>query len=42
MEEGYAMIHGAMSLDGWLSFSGVQVEGFIKGEIDRMMKNKKP
>ena len=42
MEEGYAMIHGAMSMDGWLNFSGVQVEGFIKQEVERMAKEKKP
>jgi len=40
MEEGYALIHGAMSMDGWLQFSGVQVEGFIKGEVERMTKKK--
>lgn len=41
MEEGYALIHAAMGIDPWLQFSGVQVEGFIKGEIERMTKEKK-
>lgn len=42
MEEGYAMIAGAMELDGWLNFSGVTMAdgGFIRQEIDRMMKKK--
>lgn len=41
MEEGYAMIAVAMSLDGWLAFSGVKVEGFIKSEVEKLMKEKK-
>ena len=41
MEEGYALIAVAMSLDGWLNFSGVRIEGFIKSEVDRLMKEKK-
>ena len=41
MELGYALIAGAMSMDGWLQFSGVKVDGYIKGEVDRMMKEKK-
>ena len=40
MSEGYAMIAGAMSLDGWLQFSGVGMVdgGYIKTEVDRMSK----
>jgi hypothetical protein len=42
MAKGYALIAGAMSLDGFLLFSGLQVEGFIKQEIERQMMDKKP
>jgi len=41
MELGYALIAGAMSMDGWLSFSGVKVEGYIKSECEKLMKEKK-
>jgi len=42
MVEGYAMIAGGMSLDGFLQFSGVTIAdgGYIKQEIDKMLKNK--
>ena len=42
MIEGYAMIAGAMSMDGWLAFSGVVLSdgAFIKQEVDKMMKGK--
>jgi hypothetical protein len=41
MQEGYAMIAGAMSLDGWLQFSGIGIAdgGYIKQEVQRMKKN---
>ena len=42
MALGYALIAGAMSMDGWLQFSGVKIEGFIKSEIAKQMKEKKP
>lgn len=43
MQEGYAYIAGAMSMDGWLQFSGVGIAdgGFIRGEVDRIMKENK-
>jgi len=41
MERGYALIAAAMQFDGWLSFSGVSLDGgYIAGEIERMMKAK--
>lgn len=42
MQEGYWAIAGAMELDGWLSFSGVTMTdgGYIRGEVDKMMKAK--
>jgi hypothetical protein len=44
MAEGYAEIAVAMSLDGWLNFSGVIMQdgGFIGEEVRRLMKEKKP
>lgn len=45
MAEGYAMIAGAMSMDGWLQFSGVEIAdgGYIGAEITKLMKQlKKP
>jgi hypothetical protein len=44
MAEGYAMIAGAMSLDGWLQFSGISIAdgAYLKQEVDRIMKSKKP
>ena len=42
MQEGYAMISGAMSMDGFLLFSGLQIEGgYIRTEIERLTKGKK-
>lgn len=38
MEFGYAAIAAAMCHDGWLQFSGVKVEGYIKSEIDKRLK----
>ena len=42
MAEGYAMIAAAMTLDGWLNFSGVAIAdgAFIKQECDRLIKKK--
>jgi len=40
MEFGYAAIGAAMSHDGWLQFSGVKVSGYIKTEIERLLKEK--
>jgi hypothetical protein len=43
MSEGFAMIATAMSLDGWLQFAGVAIDGgYVKGELDRILKDKKP
>ena len=43
MSEGYAMVAAAMSLDPWLQFSGVGIAdgGYIRQEVDRIMKEKK-
>jgi hypothetical protein len=43
MAEGYAMIAGAMNLDGWLAFSGVTIAdgGFIKQECERIERRRK-
>ena len=42
MQEGYAMISGAMSMDGFLFFSGLQIEGgYIRSEIEKLKKAKK-
>jgi len=42
MQEGYAMISGAMSMDGFLLFSGLQIEGgYIRSEIEKLKKAKK-
>ena len=43
MAEGYAEIAGAMSLDGWLQFSGVTMAdgGFIGGEVNRILNERK-
>ena len=42
ISEGYAEIAVAMSLDGWLQFSGVVMAdgGYIRQEVDRLMKEK--
>lgn len=34
------MIAGAMSMDGWLQFSGIEMAdgGYLKEEVERMMK----
>lgn len=44
MDKGYALIAAAMNLDGWLAFSGVLISdgGYIRQEIEKMMKQKKP
>ncbi len=42
MELGYCMISGAMSMDGWLQFSGIKVDGYIRSEFEKLMKEKKP
>ena len=42
MEFGYAAIGAAMSHDGWLQFSGVKIGGYIKSEIDKILKVSKP
>lgn len=41
MHEGYAMITGAMSMDGFLKFSGISIAdgAYIKQEVQRMKKN---
>jgi len=43
MAEGYAEIAGAMSLDGWLQFSGVVMEdgAYIGGEVNRILNERK-
>lgn len=39
MEEGYAMIAGAMSMDGFLLFSGLKMEGgYVRQEIEKLLK----
>jgi hypothetical protein len=40
MSEGYAMIAGAMSMDGWLQFSGVGISdgGFVRQEVESLTK----
>ena len=40
MAQGYALIAGAMTMDGWLGFSGIAMSdgGFIGDEVRRMMK----
>jgi hypothetical protein len=42
MSEGYAEIAGAMSLDGWLQFSGVVMQdgGYLKTEAEKLMTKK--
>ena len=41
MQEGYAMIAGAMSMDGWLQFSGVKIEGgYIADEVKKLTAKK--
>jgi hypothetical protein len=41
MNEGYAMIVGAMMMDGWLQFSQVTMNGgYIAQEVERLMKQK--
>ena len=44
MAEGYAMIAAAMSLDGWLNFSGVTISdgAYLRQEVERILKSKKP
>lgn len=43
MSEGYAEIAGAMSLDGWLQFSGVMMAdgGYIGGEVTKILNERK-
>lgn len=43
MEEGYAMIAGGMSMDGWLQFTGVALAdgGFIRQELEKILDRKK-
>ena len=40
MMEGYAMVAAAMSMDGFLNFSGVQIAdgGYIGEEVKKLMK----
>jgi len=34
MDQGYAYIAGAMSMDGWLAFAGIRMEdGFVRDEM---------
>lgn len=42
MHEGYLMIAGAMSLDGWLQFSGISISdgAYLRQEVESMMKSK--
>jgi hypothetical protein len=40
MEEGWCMIAAAMSMDGWLAFSGVRIEGYLKSEIEKLMEKR--
>jgi len=42
MAEGYAMIAGAMSMDGWLAFSGIEIAdgGYIGQEIAKLLKDR--
>jgi hypothetical protein len=43
MAEGYAMIAGAMSMDGFLLFSGVTISdgGYIRIEKERLMRDRR-
>ena len=43
MAEGYAMIAGAMSMDGWLAFSGIEIAdgGYIGQHIKKLMDEKR-
>jgi hypothetical protein len=43
MSKGYALIAAAMSMDGWLQFSGVEIAdgGYVRGEVQNLMKKKK-
>lgn len=37
MDQGYSLIVGAMSMDGWLQFSGVQmVRSYLAQEMERI------
>jgi hypothetical protein len=42
MSEGYAMIAGAMSLDGWLQFSGIGIAdgAYVRQEMDKILSAK--
>jgi hypothetical protein len=42
MAEGYVYIAGAMSMDGWMQFSGVTIAdgGYVKTEVDRIAAQK--
>jgi hypothetical protein len=43
MQEGYAMIAAAMTMDGWLQFSGVSISdgGYLRSEVEKIMSEKK-
>ena len=42
MQQGYALIASAMSMDGFLQFSGVAIAdgAFIKQEVEKLIKKK--
>ena len=43
MEEGYAYIAGAMSMDGFLQFSGIEIAdgAYVRQESDKILKSSK-